>query len=79
MDVLTKHLQKSMADMIEERLLENSRNYDVPVPVIADFLAGSFLSLVKWWLDNKMTYSSEEMDEMYRKLALAWINQYKRK
>ena len=78
-DVLTKHLQKSMTEKIEERLLADGKTYSIPNPVLANFLAGSFLSLVKWWLDNKLTYSPEEMDEMYRKLALAWINQYKGK
>ena len=76
-DVLTKHLQKSMTEKIEQRLLSSGQIYEVPIPILANFLAGSFLSLVKWWLDNKLTYSPEHMDEMYRKLALAWIMQNK--
>lgn len=76
-DLLTKHLQKSMTEKIEQRLLSNGQTYEVPIPILANFLAGSFLSLVKWWLDNKLTYSPEQMDEMYRKLALAWTRQYK--
>jgi AcrR family transcriptional regulator len=74
-DVLTKHLQKSMTEKIEQRLLAGGQTYEVPVPVIANFLSGSFLSLVKWWLDNKMLYSPEQMDEMFQKLALAGIVQ----
>jgi hypothetical protein len=31
--------------------------------------------LLKWWLDNKMMYSPEQMDEMFRKLALAGVTQ----
>jgi len=69
-DVLTKHLQRIMSEKIEQRLLANGQDYDVPVPILANFLSGSFLSLVKWWLDNKMTYSPEQMDEMFQKLAL---------
>lgn len=76
-DVLTRHLQKTMSEKIEEHLSANGQTYDVPPPIIANFLAGSFLSLVKWWLDNKTNYSPEQMDEMFRKLALAWIRQYK--
>ena len=72
-DVLTKHLQKSMTENIEQRLLADGQTYEVPIPVIANFLSGSFLSLVKWWLDNKMIYSPEQMDEMFQKLALAGI------
>jgi AcrR family transcriptional regulator len=74
-DVLTKHLQKSMTEKIEQRLLQDGQIYEIPTPIIANFLAGSFLSLVKWWLDNKMIYSPEQMDVMFQKLALAGIVQ----
>jgi hypothetical protein len=73
-DVLTGHLQKSMSERIEQRLAAEGQACEVPAPVIANFLTGSFLSLVRWWLENKMTFSPEQMDEMYRKLALQGIN-----
>jgi AcrR family transcriptional regulator len=72
-DILTKHLQKSMSEKIEERLISSGQTYNEPPPVIANFLAGSFLTLVKWWLENKISYSPAEMDAMYRSLALAGI------
>lgn len=74
-DVLTRHLQKSLSEQIEQRLVASAREYDASVPVVANFLAGSFLSLLKWWLDNKMMYSPEQIDEMFRKLALAGVSQ----
>ena len=77
-DVLTRHLQKSLSEKIEQRLLAGGQTYEVPVSVIANFLSGSFLSLIKWWLDNKMMYSPEQMDEMFRKLALPGTTQNKR-
>jgi hypothetical protein len=40
---------------------------------MANFIAGSFLTLLKWWLENKMVYSLEQMDEIFKKLALAGI------
>lgn len=72
-DILTKHLQKSMSEKIEEKLQSSGQTYEVPVPVMANFLAGSFLTLVKWWLDNKMPYSPGEMDVMYCELAVNGI------
>lgn len=72
-DILTKHLQKSMSEKIEERLRSNAQTYEIPVPVMANFLAGSFLTLVKWWLDNKMPYSPVQMDVMYCELAVNGI------
>jgi AcrR family transcriptional regulator len=67
------HLQKTISDRIEQSLLSAGQTYELPVPILANFLAGSLLSLLKWWLDNKMTYSPEQMDEMFRKLALPGI------
>jgi len=68
-----QHLQKSVSERIEGRLSASGRTFDAPIPVIANYMAGSLLSLLKWWLDNKMAYSPEQMDEMYRRLALAGI------
>ena len=69
------HLQKSISDRIEQHLLSERQRYKLPLPVIANFLAGSLLSLMKWWLDNKMIYSPEQMDEMFRQLSLPGIAQ----
>jgi AcrR family transcriptional regulator len=73
-DVLTRHLQKSLSEKIQQRLLASGQVYEVPVPIIANFLSGSFLSLIKWWLDNKMMYSPEQMDKIFQKLALPGIS-----
>jgi len=69
-EVLTQHLQNSLSQKIEENLIASGRSFDIHLPIIANFLSGSFLSLVKWWLDTKTTYTPEQMDKMYRKLAL---------
>jgi AcrR family transcriptional regulator len=72
-NLVTRHLQKSLSEQVERRLVESGQVHEIPVPVIASFMAGSFLALVRWWLDNKMIYPPEEMDRMFRKLALPGI------
>jgi AcrR family transcriptional regulator len=67
------HLQKTISDRIEGRLSSAGQTYELPAPILANFLAGSLLSLLKWWLDHKMPYSPEQMDEMFRKLALPGV------
>jgi hypothetical protein len=42
----------------------------IPIPFVANFLAGSFLTLLKWWLDHKLVYSPEQMDAMYQQLVI---------
>src|SRR5215208_6055596 len=72
-DLLIKHLQKSISQRVEHGLQTSERKFDVPNPVLASFIAGSFLTLLKWWLENKMIYSPEQMDEIFKKLALSGI------
>jgi AcrR family transcriptional regulator len=68
------HLQKSISERMEQRILAGNQTFELPIPVIASFLAGSLLSLLQWWLDNKMAYSPKEMDEIFRKLALPGVS-----
>jgi AcrR family transcriptional regulator len=41
----------------------------VPVTVLAEYLAGTFLTLTRWWLENGLLYSPEEMHAMFLQLA----------
>jgi AcrR family transcriptional regulator len=74
-DLLIKHLQNSLSQRIEEGLQESGKEFDVPMPILANFVAGSFLTLLRWWLDNKMIYSPEQMDEIFRKLTMPGIEE----
>ena len=74
-DLLFKHVQKSLSQRIEQSLQESGSEFDVPIPMLANFVAGSFLTLLKWWLDNKMIYSPEQMDEIFQKLTMPGIEQ----
>lgn len=72
-DLLIKHLQKALSNRIEEGLKKKESDFDIPLPILANFIAGSFLTLLKWWLENKMIYSPEEMDKIFKSLTLAGI------
>jgi len=68
-DLLFKHEQKSLSEKIEQGLKESKKEISVPAPILANYIAGSFLTLPKWWLDNKMIHSPEQMDEIFKKLT----------
>lgn len=78
-DLLIKHMQKSLSLRIEDGLKKSGREFDVPLPILANFVAGSFLTLLKWWLENKMIYSAEQMDGIFKKLTMPGINAQERK
>ncbi len=73
MDVLFNKGQAMMSQKIEKHLdnLPITRDdLSIPIPVLANYLAGSFLILLKWWVDHKMVYSPEQMDAMYQQLVM---------
>jgi AcrR family transcriptional regulator len=76
-DLLIKHLQTSLSHRIEQGFQKSGRRFDVPLPILASFIAGSFLTLLKWWLENKMTYSPEQMDEIFKKLIMQGLEAQK--
>lgn len=75
LDVLIKHLQRSLSARVEQGLAKSGRQYDVPLPILANFITGSFLTLLRWWLENKRTQSPEQMDEIFRILTLSSFHQ----
>ena len=73
-DLLIKHMQKSLSQRVEGGLQQSGRQFEIPTPILANFIVGSFLTLLKWWLENKMVYSPEQMDEIFRKLTMTDVN-----
>jgi len=76
-DLLIKHMQKSLTQRIEHGLQKSGNEYEVPLPILANFIAGSFLTVLKWWLENKMIYSPQEIDEIFRRLIRAGLEKNK--
>lgn len=47
---------------------DDSAKPAVPLDVLANYFAGSLLSLVTWWLENGMPYPPEQMANIFRQL-----------
>ena len=45
----------------------------VPIPVMAHFVSGTIVLMLRWWLDNKMPYTPEQMDEMIKELVMPGV------
>ena len=76
-DLMIRHMQKSLTNRIEQGLENEESDFDIPTPILASFIAGSFLTILKWWLENKMVYSPEQMDEMFKKLTMPGLEAQK--
>jgi AcrR family transcriptional regulator len=44
-----------------------------PLPLVADFVAGAILTMLKWWLDNELPFTPEQMDTMFQQLVLPGV------
>ncbi len=65
--------KKKISEHLEDRvnqLSEMGHAVSLPTDVVIQFLTGALLNMMAWWLDNKMPYSPEEMNEMYLKLVM---------
>jgi hypothetical protein len=74
-DLLVKHIRKSLSDKVAQNLQMSGKEFNLPIPMLANYITGSFLSLLQWWLDNKMVYPPEQMDAIFKKLTLPGIEE----
>lgn len=75
-ELLWEKGQVLLSRMIEQALTSTSSGESpssVPLVVVAQSLAGSFLTLLRWWLETEMPYSPEQMDQWFRDVTLSGI------
>lgn len=65
---LSRRIEQALASTYAEK-----HSPSVPLAVMAQYLAGAFLSLLKWWIETEMPYSPERMDEIFLQLALPGV------
>ena len=54
-------------------LAGGSRTLGVPPEIVADYLAGTLLTLVHWWLDHGSPYSPEQMEAFFQQLVMPGV------
>jgi AcrR family transcriptional regulator len=54
-------------------LLPKGQKSQVPLPIVSNHVAGALVTLLKWWLDNKLPYAPERMDEIFHQLVMPSI------
>jgi len=56
-----------------ESLMNSRKNPPMPLDLTAHWIVSAFLSLLTWWLDRKLPYTAEKMDELFRKLTFPGV------
>jgi AcrR family transcriptional regulator len=61
------HLRHNIARHLQAHL--PAEHTAAPLQLVADYAAGALLTMMKWWLDNDMPYSPEQMDGLFQQLV----------
>lgn len=67
-----EYWSQQLTEILKSRL-PRGKQPAVPIPVLAQFLAGTYVTMLRWWLENKMPYSPQEMDEMIQKMMMPTV------
>jgi AcrR family transcriptional regulator len=73
---LWEALQTALCRAIEpalSTLCVEKRSPPIPLPVVSEYLAGAFITLLKWWLSADMPYPPEQMESLFQQLALPGV------
>jgi len=75
-EFLWEALQAALCRAIEpalSTLCAERRSPPIPLPVVSEYLAGAFLTLLKWWVEASMPYPPEQMETIFQQLALPGV------
>jgi AcrR family transcriptional regulator len=71
-DAFHRYLREHAARRLAE-LVKDGYTLDLPAEILADYLAGAFLTLLRWWLDHGLLYSPEQMHATFQQLVLPGV------
>lgn len=58
-----------------QQLVEEGQKPSVPIAVLAQFLTGGLMALIRWWVANDVAYSPEEMNDLFQKIAMPGVRE----
>ena len=67
---LRRSVAENIARFIQQEIDELGAKPIVPTDFIANHFAGSLLATIYWWLDSDLSYTPEEMAEMFQKVNM---------
>ncbi len=74
--ILTKDELNVLSEKLEQKLstyFPDENKLSIPLNVLSNFFSGNLLLLLKWWLDNKMPYPPEKMNDLFQILVMPGI------
>jgi hypothetical protein len=57
-----------------QNYLPRDENASIPPSLAVDYLAGSLMTLLKWWVKQGMSYPPERMDKTFQQLVMQGVS-----
>ena len=73
LDMTMKTLRGIIHHSIQEGLqthTQSGKNISIPLPLLADYLADTMMTLIRWWFKDGMKYTPEQMDDIFQQLMM---------
>ena len=70
-NVVTRHLQRLIADMLREHL--DAVGTRIPVEIVAEYHAGALFHVLGWWVRADFPYGPREMSRMCQEMTAPGI------
>ena len=75
-DTLHEHLGRAITDSVAERLRRmRGVRAVVPVDLLAEHVAGTFVRVLEWWIAGGLRQSAREADAVFRALVLPALSE----
>lgn len=77
MDLAMKTLHGILLEDMQIRVqshLPKNENASIPPSLAVDYLAGSLMTLLKWWVRQGMSYPPDRMDEIFQQLVMKGVS-----
>ena len=77
-DVVIRILRESVTDLVREHFRTQFPGVErrVELEAAIQFVVGSSMGLLGWWLDNEVDYSADELHSIFRGLAVQGVRRF---
>ena len=70
--VVQQLLQKMLVDLVREEVKTTwaETKHETPIEAVSQFIGGGLFGLLMWWGNGKMRMAVDDVDSMFRRLAI---------
>ncbi len=66
-------ISRILADLVRQDLVTEAETDDVPRGLAVQYVVTTFITVLRWWLEEQASLTAREADRMFRRLALAGL------